>query len=929
LSFAALIVATVVLLACGRRYVPLVPLLAIVGLLLVGVSFGGGAPALRAVQVGCLLALAALLALWRRHRVGSRIWNLAPLLAVRALGREIERIGEAALDFIFPASVRREAGTLSARLFPPFFVLYVSLPVIWLVAGLVPAVAAAFPAVHALLHEWSRGSNLIAALAGNAARASHSAYGPGQVAMDYAFSILNLGFGIFLVLRGPRHLAARLLAVGMVGTAVAFNLQGHFANQIALRGWLGPIAIWHEGWIHAISGVCYVFALLLFPDGKLLTRRRAPYLIFVTTVFVFLSLLTVEDHTFGLVLVFGILTPIAGANAQLRRYRAASNPEQRQQSKLLLWGLGPAIGVAVFLVIAGNVLAPGKDFSQTTKTYEFKTPGSGTYFFRCDPHPEEMTGTLLVEPESPLQAGQPTATISARNGLFDKRTLSLPPGQEVALIFTNNDGDQHNVAVYTNASASHEIFVGQEFSGQKFTALAFRVFQPVFIIIPIALLVGLLRFRLWDMDKVIDKALVYAALGAFITAVYVGVVVGISTAVGSTSGRHLGLSIVATAIVAFAFEPMRERLQQIADRVVFGRRATPYEFLAKFSERVAGTYSGEDGLSELARVISEGTGAAHAEVWLRRNGHLVSAATWPRRDSVPEAKLSFREGRLPEFADVNRVAPVRDQGELLGVLTVTKGPGEELSPVEDRLLTDLAAQSGLVLRNLGLTEELQSRVDEVSRQAANLLESRRRIVATQDARRQQLERDIHDGAQQHLVALAVKLRLAQTLAASDPERARPLLAQLRQESRDALETLRDLARGIYPPLLAKGLVTALRSQAQKTGMAVRVDAGSIDRYPLEIEAAVYFCCLEALQNVAKYAYATSVVVTLRAAGSLTFSVEDDGMGFDAENSSEGTGLQNMADRIDAVGGAFEVRSKPGKGTAVIGCVPIPDGEMTR
>ena len=226
-----------------------------------------------------------------------------------------------------------------------------------------------------------------------------------------------------------------------------------------------------------------------------------------------------------------------------------------------------------------------------------------------------------------------------------------------------------------------------------------------------------------------------------------------------------------------------------------------------------------------------------------------------------------------------------------------------------RLVEDVAAQTSLVLRNVRLIEEPR--------------ESRRRIVAAQDERAKALERNIHDGAQQQLVALAVKQRLAEALVDRDPAKAKLMLAEIQTETHEALETLRDLARGIYPPLLAdKGLGAALGAQARKAAIPVDVETDGVDRYAQEVEAAVYFCCLEALQNVSKYANASSAVVRLATSdeGGLRFEVQDDGVGFDPSATTFGTGLQGMADRLDAVRGALEVRSAPGEGTTIVGTV---------
>jgi signal transduction histidine kinase len=260
---------------------------------------------------------------------------------------------------------------------------------------------------------------------------------------------------------------------------------------------------------------------------------------------------------------------------------------------------------------------------------------------------------------------------------------------------------------------------------------------------------------------------------------------------------------------------------------------------------------------------------------------------------------------------------VRHQGELLGALSVTKRRGETLTPIEEKLVDDLAHQAGLVLKNVGLSADLQVRLDE-------LRASRQRLVQAQDLERRRLERNLHDGAQQHLVALKVKLGLAEMLLGRDPVKAMSTLEQLKGDADEALETLRDLARGIYPPLLAdKGLVVALESQARKAIVPVSVRADAVERYSQDVEATVYFCVLEALQNVQKYARASHVKVRLCGQGeSLTFEVSDDGVGFDTAIARKGAGLTNMADRLDALGGTLDVTSAQGSGTTISGTLSV-------
>jgi signal transduction histidine kinase len=441
---------------------------------------------------------------------------------------------------------------------------------------------------------------------------------------------------------------------------------------------------------------------------------------------------------------------------------------------------------------------------------------------------------------------------------------------------------------------------------------AFSLFAPL---IPIAAGVAIFKYHLYDIDVVINKTVVLGALAAFITVVYVAIVVGAGAVIGHGSSPNVGLSIVATAVVAVAFQPVRDRVQRFANRLVYGDRATPYEVLSEFSSRMADGYESDDLLPRMARILGEGAGAQSAQVWVRVDDELRTASTWP--PSEDSQALAMTDGAIPPVPDASLVLPVAHRGELLGALSLTKPPGERLTPTEEKLAGDLASGAGLVLRNVRLTEELLARLED-------LRASRQRLVAAQDAERRRLERNIHDGAQQQLVALAIKVRLAQRFTGQDPAKANQLLEQIESEVKGALEDLRDLARGIYPPLLAdQGLVVALRAQAQKSPLPVDVEGESIPRYPQEAEACVYFCVLEALQNTSKYSDAQHVSVRLVEAGEwLEFSVVDDGVGFDPSARGYGTGLQGMGDRLAALGGDLQVESAPGRGTTVSGRLPI-------
>ena len=437
------------------------------------------------------------------------------------------------------------------------------------------------------------------------------------------------------------------------------------------------------------------------------------------------------------------------------------------------------------------------------------------------------------------------------------------------------------------------------------------------LMVPVAVGIAMFKYRLYDIDLVINKTVVVAVLAAFVTAVYLAIVVGIGAAIGTSGEPNLLLSIAATAVIALAFQPLRERARRLADRVVYGKRATPYEVLSDFSERMAGAYSTDDVLPRMARILGEGTGATRTEVWLRVGDRLQLAASWPEGTEA-ETTTPLPEGELPGFPDADRSVAVRHQSELLGALTLTKPPSEPVTPAEEKLLFDLASQAGLMLRNVRLTAELQARL-------VDLRASRQRLVAAQDEERRKIERNIHDGAQQQLVALAVKLRLAENAAKGEGAgQTGAMLSGLQADTTDALENLRDLARGLYPPLLAdKGLAAALEAQARKAPIPTLVGSDGIRRYPKEIEAAVYFCSLEALQNIGKYAHASNATIRLTEEdGDLIFEVTDDGIGFDPATTGHGSGLQGMIDRLDAIDGTLDVRSEPGRGATVTGRIPL-------
>ena len=425
--------------------------------------------------------------------------------------------------------------------------------------------------------------------------------------------------------------------------------------------------------------------------------------------------------------------------------------------------------------------------------------------------------------------------------------------------------------------------------------------------VPAACAIAILRYRLYELDVVVKKTVQYGVL-LIASLIVIGLVVLVPGILFVGIDAQIVPGIAVGVALAAVLWLLRTPAQRIANRIVYGKRSTPYEVLSEFSERVGGTYSTEDVLPRMAQLLGEATGAREARVWLRVGGHMRPDAAWPA-DAPTRADVTLVGGSLPDLAGDHAFA-ITHQGEILGALTVQEAANDPITPSKEKLARDMASQAGLVLRNVRLIEDLR--------------ESRRRIVSAQDERARALERNIHDGAQQQLVALAVKVGLIERILATDPSRAAAMLAEVKGESNDALENLRDLARGIYPPLLAdRGLAAALDAQARKTPIPVEVKPDGIGRYPQDTEAAVYFSCLEALQNVAKYADATRATIRLtHSDGTLSFEVIDDGRGFDPDVVGHGTGLQGIADRLASLGGTLEIRSSPGDGTTVAGRLPV-------
>ncbi len=423
-----------------------------------------------------------------------------------------------------------------------------------------------------------------------------------------------------------------------------------------------------------------------------------------------------------------------------------------------------------------------------------------------------------------------------------------------------------------------------------------------FVLVPLAIGVAIFRYRLYDIDVIISKSVMYLGLLASITAVYAAVVVVPLLVIGASDGDGPGLllPIVATAVVAVLFEPIRSRMQRWANRLVYGNRSTPHEVLSRVTARLA--ESAGASTDELARLVAMGTGAEHAVVSIVTESGTIPSGHWSVNASSTAA--------LTESGELTAVVDVLHDGERLGTVSITKPPNDPITPADRELLDDVAASAGLLLRNIRLNKELEDR-------AADVRESRRRLIEAQDRERHRLERDLHDGAQQQVVALKVKLGIAKTVAQREnaPDIADHLIG-LADISQVAVDALRHVAHGIYPPLLeSEGLEPALRAVGRTSALPIELNAVDIDRYARSTEETAYFCVTETLER-ARMSGATSARVAVAGRnGDLITSIDLGSLDTELD-------LRAVADRLDAAGGSLMIEDEPDRGRCVVSSLPV-------
>ena len=405
------------------------------------------------------------------------------------------------------------------------------------------------------------------------------------------------------------------------------------------------------------------------------------------------------------------------------------------------------------------------------------------------------------------------------------------------------------------------------------------------VLLPLAAGLAITRYHLYDVDRILSRALTYALVTGVLVATYVVVVL----AVGAAFGESQLSAVVATLAAVSVAGPAYRKLQHLVDRRFNRRRFDAVQVIRRYVHEPSPDATPEEILRQ-----------AVADPTLRVAYWVDGRREWVTGDGRPAE---------PGSADI----------ELRGHDRPIARVGFDGADTSRELVEAVVVEARPALDNAGLRAAVALQLVEVR-------ESRARIVAAADASRREIERNLHDGAQQHLVAMAVKVGLLAHMADDDPPSVQPMLAELRDEVQATVAELRELAHGIYPPLLRDhGLGKALRTAAERSVLPTSVAVDTPRRFDAGIEAAVYFCALEALQNAGKHAgeHATVQVRICENGGRLEFEVCDDGVGFEVVAGSEGHGFVNMRDRVGALGGTLTVASTPGAGTSVRGEIPMP------
>jgi signal transduction histidine kinase len=706
----------------------------------------------------------------------------------------------------------------------------------WLAVGAVVAVATYSPSVAAAITDQAATGNAWARGVLDAVPHSEPL---GQAVLDYAFSGLNMLIGGILLFLGLRTWVTQLLAIAMIGSAGAFNLQAHAAAAAVQSATGLGIGGLHQILLHGVACAAYIVALLLLPAGRWQLGpvggmgRLALLGVGVGTLVVVGVGTALLPHTVSCILFFGFAVPLAGLAVLPHRIRHGETAERRTQARLLFSVLLAAFGTCCVLAVLTLLL------------WYLGMPG--------------------------LTLFDPTAHGSAEGA-----------GQPTALLFW-----------FCRLSAAG---------------------------IAAAVLVAIRRGRLWRAERVFSRGLASMMVIVIVGGAYVVISAVAGWLPGTESGEgEVIAAAAATGLAALAFLPAYLRAERLVDRLLYGRRPAPYSVLADVAALSRASSSDGPNLAGVAESIGRGLGARSCRLTVLRPGLRDRTYAWS----------DGTEGDEPVEDHV--VLPIRQGTDQIGSIAVDRGAVAGLHTERRTLLEDVADSLGAILQASRLGIELERQLRAALAHAEDIAVSRRQAVAEMDSERRMIERDLHDGAQHHLVSLRLALGLVEhEVSSGQLEQARERLNQLATQISTTEEVLAKTASGVSSIVLSeRGLAAALATDLGGADPPIAVSfEGGVDerRFGPDIESAVYFCCLEAVNNTQKHAQGAPVAIRVGlAAGSLWFSVRDEGPGFDpgANAGSAGRGQRNLVARITAVGGRITVQSAPGAGTTVSGAVPVP------
>ena len=408
--------------------------------------------------------------------------------------------------------------------------------------------------------------------------------------------------------------------------------------------------------------------------------------------------------------------------------------------------------------------------------------------------------------------------------------------------------------------------------------------------IPITMCIAILKYRLYGIDTLINRTLVYGALSASVIGIYMLVVGGLG-ALLQVSG-NLAISLLATGLVAALFQPLRSRLQRSVNKLMYGERDEPYKVLSRLGRRLESALAPEAAITSIVETVAEALKLPYAAILLKQDDRFVTAAEY----GTP--------------AGETLTLPLSHQKESVGQLVVApRASGEAFTPSDRRLLEDLARQVGVAVRAVRLTIDLQR--------------SREQLVTAREEERRRLRRDLHDGLGPQLASLTMKSEATRDLISIDPARAHEMLKGITEQAQASVADVRRLVYALRPPALdALGLMGALRSQAAHqdyNGLGISIyGPEELPALPAAVEVAAYRIALEALTNVVRHAEARNDTVRLgmhEKLSALRLEIEDDGRGIE-ENSRAGVGLTSMRERAEELGGSCTVEPIPSGGTRV-------------